>query len=270
MANLGNNMVSMSNLAARSAHGFGLVEKRIFAAGLSQLPPCLERSTLTLAQRTVRLTALDYAETYGVDTKLAYGDLRTAADSLFERHLRYSVLTPTGLKERKLRWMGGVTYHHGEGWVEWSFTEEITPHLFELRKQFTEYRLRQAAALRSVYSWRLLELLQSSRPESEKNQGFLTIDLATFRHALEIPKTYAYKNIRQRVIDPAVNELRNKDGWLIQWQTIKNGRTVEKLTFRWERNPQSQFDLPAPDEPKTAKPPRSDRGQALPRPTATT
>lgn len=241
-----NDSGSMSNLAARSAHGFSLVEKRIFAAGLSQLPPCLDHSTLTLAQRSVSVTAADYAETYSINPKHAYDHLRDAADTLFNRYLRYTVETPTGTKERKIRWVGGLIYHHGEGWVEWSFTEEIAPHLFELRKQFTEYRLRQAAALRSVYSWRLLELLQSSRPNREATSGFLTIDVDALRKALEMPESYEYKNIRQRVLDPAVAELSAKDGWIIKWQALKVGRSVEKLTFSWDRDPQEQRELEAP------------------------
>ena len=56
-------------------------------------------------------------------------------------------------------WVSGVTYHHGEGWIELGFSPEMTPHLVELSREFTSYKLKHTVALRSVYSWRLFELL---------------------------------------------------------------------------------------------------------------
>jgi len=239
------NQVNMSNLAARAAHGFSLREKRLVMAGLSQIDSRKPRSAyLSLQQRTVRVHARDYAALAEVDETSAYKDLHDACDHLFNRYLRYEVMTVRGLKERKLRWVGGVTYHHGEGWVEFSFTDEIMPHLSELRRQFTQYRLGQACGLRSAYSWRLLELLTSH--SNRKGMGTRTIPLDHFRETLEIPNSYKFSNIKQRVIEPAVTELQDKDGWLIEWQPEKNGRKVESVKFTWQRDPQCRLDLDPP------------------------
>ena len=47
--------------------------------------------------------------------------------------------------------------------------------------------------------------------------------------------------LRQRVIEPAIKELTEKDSWLIDWQPIKKGRKVTALKFKFERNPQGNL-----------------------------
>ena len=59
----------------------------------------------------------------------------------------------------QMRWVGSVKYHQGEGWVELAWWPDLIRHLLGLKAQFTTYQLQQASALRSGYSWKLLELL---------------------------------------------------------------------------------------------------------------
>jgi plasmid replication initiation protein len=116
------------------------------------------------------------------------------------------------------------------------------PHLFNLRGQFTKYKLRQASALRSVYSWRLFELLQSWQSE-----GHYTPSLDAFCKAMEVPASYRknFKEIRTRVIEPAVQELTEKNNMLITWSTQNAGRKVIGLDFEFEPNPQTSLPLSA-------------------------
>ena len=59
-----------------------------------------------------------------------------------------------------------------------------------------------------------------------------------------------FNNLKKWIIEPAINELCNKDGWLIKWEAQKTGRKVTTLLFKFERNPQgglfSQDDAPVP------------------------
>ncbi|WP_244798073.1 replication initiation protein [Caballeronia grimmiae] len=47
-----------------------------------------------------------------------------------------------------------------------------------------------------------------------------------------------FKALRQRIIEPAVAELREKNGLLIDWQSVKDGRRVGTLRLEFVRNPQ--------------------------------
>jgi len=243
------NQVSITNLAARAAQGFTLREKRLFMAGLSKLDPRKKKSDLTLKERTFKVTAAEYAELSQItEEKNAYRDLLSACEKLRTRHLRYKIATPMGYKERVFNWVGGLTYHHGEGWVEFSLTEEIMPHVCELSKHFTKYRLRQTSELRSIYSWRLLELLTSHNDANDEAKlQVRVLSLVDLRSGLEIPDSYKYDDIKRQVIEHAVNELVKKDHWGIQWRPIKKGRAVTAIEFTFNREPPTKMIGNAPD-----------------------
>jgi len=238
-----NNQVSITNLAARAAQGFTLREKRLVMAGLSKLDSRQKKSLVTLKDRTFRVTAAEYVELAQIaDEKSAYKDLMAACEKLLHRHIRYKVITPKGVKERVIQWVEAVEYHHGEGWVEFTLTGSILPHVCELSKQFTQYRLRQTSELRSVYSWRLLELLTSHNDAKDETRiKSQKIPLDEFRLALEIPDSYKYNDIRKQVLALAVDELIKKDHWLIQWRPVKDGRAVVALDFTFSRDPQTSI-----------------------------
>lgn len=228
-------LVSISNIASRSAQGLSLIEKRMLALGFSKNNPLKAPHGIGYDQRRIKITAIEYAKEFDVSQKTAYRDLQKACANLFDRYLRYEIKTPKGLKERKLRWVQDVTYHHGEGWIEYQFTSAISQHLFKLEKNFTTYKLKQASALRSIYSWRLFELILSWRSKDNQNIGDFTIDLDKFREAMEIPSSYTFKDIRKRCIESSIKELKQKDGIVVVYNTIKKGRSVYKIHFRWDK-----------------------------------
>ena len=156
-----------------------------------------------------------------------------------ERTARTVIDTPRGKKEKKWVWVSGVTYHHGEGWVELGFSPEMTPHLTLLRKEFTSYKLKHAVALRSVYSWRLFELLMQF-----KSTGLLRISVDDFCMAMEAPPSCIkdFGQLRRRIIEPAVVELIGKNNLLIEWRAVKHGgRKISGLEFTFKFNPQATF-----------------------------
>ena len=117
---------------------------------------------------------------------------------------------------------------------------DLLPLLVGLRKQFTTYQLQQASALRSVYSWRLLELLM--RFKSSGKAEYTVEDFAASMDATEKQRA-DFSKLRTKMIEPAVKELTEKDGWLIQWEAVKAGRKVKAIRFNFMRNPQGSLDL---------------------------
>jgi len=231
--------VTLSNVLIRAAQGLSLSEKRIMSACISQLDS--RRRPDPYKPLTVKLHAHDYAETFGVHPDTAYDELQSAAKVLRDRLIRYE--NPKASKHTRIvemRWVGRVTYAKGEGWLELAFWHEVVPHLVMLREKFTTYRLSQAAGLRSLYSWRMLELLMQF-----KSTGLLRIPIEQFWDAVEAPASCRkdFFNLRNRVIDPAVKELKEKDGLKIEWDRVKEGRKVVGLEFRFTRDPQGALDL---------------------------
>ena len=239
---LGKNLVTMSNALTRAGHGLTLAEKRLIAAAISKLD---SRSAFKQGYcPTVKVTAAEYAETFEVDPDTAYTQLQDSAKSLFNRSITFYQAAfrrdgkPLQATKIQMRWVGSVKYQKGEGWIELSFWHQLTEHLLGLKKQFTSYQLKQASALRSGYSWRLMELLMRF-----KGSGIATYSIEDFCSSMDATEkqmaNFAY--IRRRIIEPAVIELTKKDGWDISWEPIKRGRKVVELRFNFK--PQQQGDL---------------------------
>ena len=230
--------VTLSNALANAAQGLTLSEKRVMMYAVAKLNTFAADGGTP--DGTVKLVAHDYAKQFGVDLDTAYSQLQSAGKGIFKRYIRFFEKTRKGTDEVTVRWISSARYSKGEGSVTLRFTLEVAPHLLLLNKQFTTYKLAQASALRSLYSWRLLELLSQYA-----GTGWRQVDLLEFHHAMESPASYQsnFKDCRCWVIEPAVKELQEKDGWKIEWEAIKTGRKVTALRFKFERDPQGRLEM---------------------------
>lgn len=219
--------VNMSNQLVRMAHGLTLPEKRVIAM-------CLARLDTTNQERgrySFELRAKDFADQFDLTTQAAYVQLKEVGDKLLHRIAQEVTQGPKGRRVRKWQWVSLAEYHDGEGLIRLTFNSEMTPHLVMLKKEFTSYRLQQASALRSLYSWRLFELLMQFR-----RKGLLRITVDDFCHAVEAPVTAQanFGELRRRIIEPAVAELQAKNGLAIEWSATKAGRKVAGLEFKFQ------------------------------------
>ncbi|MCM2973787.1 replication initiation protein [Larsenimonas suaedae] len=230
--------VSMSNALARSAHDLSLHEKRLVALCISKMD---SRKTWTPERLVIRITVPEYRETFDIDhDKHVYRDLKEAAERLETRRIRFAEAGKKGERLHSIAWVGRATYAQGEGWVELAFWHELAPHLFKLRQQFTTYHLKQASALRSVYSWRLLELLMQFRDKQA-----LLITLEDLHHALDVPDSLrkSFKDLRRRVLEPATKELKDKENLTVEFTPRKTGRRITSLKFDFGYEQQTVLDL---------------------------
>ncbi|MGE4370697.1 MAG: replication initiation protein [Burkholderiaceae bacterium] len=232
--------ISMSNAVARSAQGLSLFEKRTVALAMGKTDSMSAQvlHKASLQGWSIKLNALDYAESWQIAPQNAYVQLKEATEALMHRQAAFKTETRRGQKIIRVNWVSKSEYHEGEGWVEIKFTPDIAPHLLGLRTKFTSYKLAQAGALRSLYAWRMLELFTSWQ-----DKGKWTVDVEDFADAVEAPESCRkdFGQLRRRIIEPAIRELREKDNWLIAWEPIKAGRRVSGLSFHFSRNPQQSL-----------------------------
>lgn len=231
--------VVISNYITRSAQSLTLAEKRILFAGIAKLAG---------VNGEVKISAKEYADTFDLSLDTAYTQMKDAAENMLKRTLTWQVMDGNKIGTLRCLWLQGYRYFKDEGYIAYRFSEYIFPFLFELQKEFTKYQLKQACALRSVHSWRLLELFEQFR-QSKENQkiknGWLTITIEEFWHAIEATESYKsnFYLLKIRVIEPAIKELVQKDNWLIEWEAVKKGRKVIALKFKFLRNPQLKLNL---------------------------
>lgn len=236
--------VNMSNALVRAAQGLDIHQKRLlmFALGKLDSKTKLKNTQVKTSEITVRINVADMMEKYSLDGKNAYSDTKKACDKLMKQSIRFFHKDTDGKRlETKMQWVGSATYKATGGWVEIEFYHKLFPMIFQLEEVFTSYKLERAAALRSVYSWRLFELLMQF-----KKTGFLSIKIDEFADAMEATKSmrYNFANMRQRIIEPAVAEIKKRDGLNLVWEPVKHGRKVTGLEFRFPVEQQKAIKFP--------------------------
>lgn len=231
--------MTLSNRVIRAGQGLSLAEKRIVMLAVSKL----DSKKPQIGSFRTKIMAADYAKTFDVSADTAYDQLQAASDMLQKRIITTyqpayrrngKPLPPTIIR---MNWVSKVHYQAGEGWVELYWNEYISPHLVGLKSKFTSYQLSQAQALRSIYSWRLLELLMRF-----KSTGWAEYTVEDFNVSMDVPPDYAknFGQVKRSIIEPAVKELIEKDGWQIEWQAIKAGRKVKTVRFEFSRKNKEQ------------------------------
>lgn len=234
--------VSISNALARSAQGLNLAQKRIIALALAKTDTKPAQNLLEGGRNgwMIRLTASDYADTYEVDARTAYEQLKDGAKSLLKTLWTSVEVTRQRRTITQGQWLSLAHYHEGQGIVDIVFHPIIAPHLLGLRQQFVTYRLKQVAALRSIYAWRLYECLKSW-----ETTGQWKISVEDFAKIIEAPKSYTkdFGSIRKWILTPALAELRTKQNWIIECEEIRAGRKVTDLKFTFRPDPQQSLEL---------------------------
>ncbi|MBT7350172.1 replication initiation protein [candidate division WWE3 bacterium] len=230
--------VTQSNFIIKRSQGLTLPEKRVIALAISKLD-----SLRTVPQKsyetghTIEVSVDDFKTTYP-ETDSPYRVLCDASKSLLSK-----VITEpeSEQKNRKsYQWCMRAEYVPGEAKVLLTIHPDVMPHLFYLRQQFTTYKLKETANLRSLNSWRLWELLQQF-----KKTGWLDITVDDFHESMETSPSIRtnFSLLRKKVIEPAIKELEEKNSVKIAFETKKTGRKITSITFHFKPDTQRELDL---------------------------
>lgn len=241
---LGTYNVTMSNTLTRASHSLTLVEKRVIMGVIAKVDSrrgSNKQAHLSEFQK-IRISALDYAEAYDVDLKNAYSHLKKAADHLFDRQFSIKCIVKGSERVTRFRWVFSATYAKDEGFIELSFTPDVYPHLNALKSQYTTYKLKNAASLKSVYSWRLYEFGQSWL-EHCKSGNTVRITLDNLKHVLDWPDSYRWDHVKKRAIEPAIKEIEKFNNFKITYKIEKKGRSVHAIDFFFEEKSQLELAL---------------------------
>ncbi|MCY1534001.1 Initiator Replication protein [compost metagenome] len=113
-----------------------------------------------------------------------------------------------------------------------------------LHSKVTTYDLRRVANLESSHSFRFFEMLMQFR-----STGWAYIEVDSLRIALGLGEAYQrFNNLRQRVIDPAINELKEKSGLEITYELKSAGRKVTAIKFMFRDTLQMPLALDDPNK----------------------
>ena len=226
------NQVTQSNRLIESSHTLTLNEKRLILAAASMIDP---RKPLPKdGYFTIR--ADSFAEVFGLDVNNAYEALNDAANRLFERDIRR--YTKGKIVER-MRWVFHVKYKEGQGCVELGFSPTVLPHLTMLNKEFTSYQLKQIGSLSSFYAIRLYELMSQFHKLGQRE---CTLD--QLRQMFDLGGKYQdVKDMRKRVLEPALKELNAGTDLSVTAEPRRQGRKIIGFTFTIKKDDQMALSL---------------------------
>lgn len=227
--------VTQSNRLIEASYSLTLDEKRLLIAAISKINP-LEAGT-----GVVEVTAEEFAQLFSIHTKNAYQQLKSAMNRLFDRRIALQEYDQNGnLAEVELRWLYQKTAHsYSRGMVTLNFSPTLMPYLFQLKEQYSTYKVLGMRTLASFLSIRLYELLTQYDVVGSR---WITPD-AFRKHMGLMDKYPQFKDLKKMVIDPAVREIMEKTDYVVSYELEKNGRSISKIWFFFTKKPQLQMDL---------------------------
>lgn len=231
--NNNNLTVYKSNAVIEAGYKLTLNEQRIILACIGQVDPRKE----LLASDKFEVSAKEFAELFNVSEDRAYHALIETAQGLFKRYIVIDNPYPDNPRINRLQthWISGISYINAEAKIALSFAPDLLPYLSQLKGCFTKYELNNVGNMSSIYGIRLYELLMQWRSTGKRE-----IEIKWLKKQFEIEDKYeAIKDLKLKVIEPAIKDINTHSNFLVSWEQRKTGRTVTHLIFTFaEKQPE--------------------------------
>ena len=210
----------------------GIDELRLFYIGLRGIIPKLADNQEKYDKEfpTTFLPAGEVVKLFGGNGAY-YTKLEAVCEA--QAHRIVSVKTEDGFEKKPI--YAQIQYKVGKG-LYITFNPLMKPYLLELadnQRGFTELVFEEIFTLRSVYSWKVLEILR----QWVKRTNSLTMSLAELRERLCMPDS-KYKRIvdlRRYVLDSTLKELNRETVFNLSYELLRTGRKFTHIKFMWQQ-----------------------------------
>lgn len=221
-------IVKDNDLIQKTKYNLNIEEQKILAFIISMIDP---HSTKL---QEVEFKASDFLSMCGSNNLGGknYKHLRKTIQNLKNK----SFWLKKGRKWCLLSWINRVYMDEETGITKIELDSILEEYLIGLYTKFTSYELKIVMKLKSSYSFRMYELLKSYGDINHP----LVYNVETLRNFLGLDETkyLYYTEFRRNVLDVVVKEINEKTDLNIQYQQIKNGKTVEKIQFTVSQKPE--------------------------------
>jgi plasmid replication initiation protein len=219
-----------NRLIQKSRYEMSLAEQRAVAYICSLIKPAepSPEERKKAYQLNYEFDILEYAKLCGLKSVggMLYKETRTVLKRLILKIIELEL--PNG-NEVMLAWLVTVVIDKQSGKVNIRLNEDLAPLLFDLQRDFTAYELLNILAMKSQYSIRVYELMQS-----HAYQKLVTYELDKLKKMLMVDEMKGYKNFndfRKRILEPAIAEINEYANLNVTYEPITKGRKVVKIKF---------------------------------------
>ena len=236
IAKVKNYTVVQANDLIRNKKDFSLWELRVFAMLASHVKK--EDDDF----QTYKFRIKDLLDLFETKSHNLYDELKTIPDKLHAKLIRIPYEDENGKKRmRKYNLISMSDVPDGEDTddsdhILLRFDKDLKPLMLSLGEHFTVYKFYNILKLRSPYIFQLYELLKS-----EEYRGSNNVEISTeeFIDILQIPASYKFGNIKQRILEPAKKQFREHTDIIFEYLPVKGrGGKIVSLSFRIFKNKQ--------------------------------
>jgi plasmid replication initiation protein len=211
------NLIVKKNKLIESKYNMTTLELKLIIVALSRI----KKGDTNFFKTQIKV--LEFSDLVGTNETSIYKNIKKACESLSSKTLKiyndknFEIYT----------WIKHIKYYSSEGSLEIEFNELLAPYLLLIKDNFTAYMLKDIIHLKSKYSIRIYELLK----QYEKI-GYRVIELNHFKDLLCINGSYSkYGLLKNRVLEPAKNELKKCSDIEFTYTAIKEGRKIVSVRF---------------------------------------
>lgn len=227
-----NYIVSKSNaIIQKSRYQLSVPEQRAIAYICSLIKPIssIDKAKGISVQLEYDFDILEYAKICGIsaDNGRIYEETKSLLKGLIQKV--YFIPLEDGT-ETTVNWVNKVWTNKRSGKAKIRLDEDMIPYLFDLQGKFTSYGLYNLLRMKSQYSIRLFELFKSY--DWIKSKTFEVDELKRLLMVEDIKSYSDFGKFRQKVLEPAMQEINDGTILRVSMEQITKGRKVEKVKFR--------------------------------------
>lgn len=176
----------------------------------------------------------DYCRVMGISEKNNYTFIKDTAKGLSDKSIWAFIETEEGEKELKVvRWIEDPVIMRGKIIVK--LKPYWKPFLLDIENNYTSLVIQETAPMKSVYGKRTYEILKS-HIMGRKGQVIVRIGIEEYKRLIfgneDYKKKYKeFNNFKIRVLEPAMNDMREYGDLNVSYRLIKEGYTYKYIEF---------------------------------------
>lgn len=213
-----NATVKQSNNLTVARYKLSLMEQRLMFAICSQID-----KNATDFER-IRFSVNDLADLCNIKGDRKYDDIKRVSVKLLKRIV--TIPTADG-GEYITHWLQSQRYYTSDSSIEFKIDNDLKGELLQLKKAYVNTPVSMLTSFKKKYSSRLYLIMKKMLKIGE-----FEYPLDFFRETFQLADTYKkFSNIKNGVLEPAIEELNEKSDLDIKHDYIKEGRFFTKIHF---------------------------------------
>lgn len=229
------NLIVKDNALINASYNLDLIEQRLILLAIAQSRRTGQELTATTK---LKISVSDYIDTYSIQGRSVYENIKKACKTLFERQFTYTEQQAKGVRVATSRWVSEIAYNDVTTAIDMTFAPSVVPLITMLERHFTSYDLEQVAGLNSKYAIRLYEIVIAWKSNGKTNQ--IGVEQLRERLGISDDEYVLMADFKKRVLDNSIVEINEKTNITLTYEQHKNGRKIIGFTFTIKQKPNTK------------------------------